>query len=99
MESDKLKAITEFALIKPPHELVALGSLRDFMAKIEGQRRERIKSGADPAEVDRAAAQLALTGIAEFLKPLRLNPSLLFSYWVKSFRYRVGRKTVSHPFG
>ena len=49
-------------------KLVALQGLADIMAQIEGQRRERIKRGDNPAEIDRDATQLSLTGIAGFFE-------------------------------
>ena len=48
------------------HKLAALRLLTESMAAIEANRRARVKRGDNVSEVDRDAAQSALTGIAAF---------------------------------
>jgi hypothetical protein len=48
------------------HRLAALRQLGGRMSEIEKQRRQRTEDGENPAEVDRDAAQLALTDVVTF---------------------------------
>ena len=55
-------------MAKKQHTLAALRLLSDGMSKLEKQHQQRIERGDDPAEVDRDAAQLALTFVSTFFQ-------------------------------
>lgn len=54
-------------MAKQLDEVSTLRELGDAMMQIEKQRLQRVEGGTNPAEADRDAAQMALTGVAAFL--------------------------------
>jgi hypothetical protein len=62
------------------HKLAALRLLSQGMSRIERQRRQRIERGEDPAEVNRDAAQLALTRVVGFFQSYGIDSGPLISF-------------------
>jgi hypothetical protein len=62
------------------HMLAALRQLGGRMSAIEKQRQQRVEDGENPAEVDRDAAQLALTDVVTFFWTIKSSQSRSSGY-------------------
>src|SRR5688572_5668783 len=87
-----LDAHRDRCMAKQLHKLAALRLLSDRMSQLEKQRQQRIEHGGDQAEVDRDAAQLALTGLTEFFLDQGIESKPLIRLLVELVALSAGAK-------